>query len=47
MGFDDEDRGHENANSTSIFGFEVSNGIAYTGMAILALILIRQVYVLL
>ncbi len=52
MGFDDEDTddrddGHNEKKSMSFFGLELSTGVTYTIIIILALIFIRQAFIVL
>lgn len=47
MGFDEEERENKEKKPINLFGLELSNGVVYTILAILTLILIRQVTVVL
>ena len=53
MGFDEEnsddvhDDGHKEKKSRSFFGVEMSDGVTYTIVIILALIFIRQIFIVL
>ena len=49
MGFDEENNDNENKEkkSRSFFGVELSDGVTYTIAIILALIFIRQIFIVL